>query len=222
MECIDHDDELDLSSLVDKTRNINVPIGHIIAAQRWKNSELHHTLQSNVQVLFEENLGVVDFFPSSKIGVIFIREPELVSFSGQKKKLAKLRKANRVQAIVLAEKTPTSSQYYPEVQKFCIMDLGFNIIPVPGQNEAASLLAQMVVSESHMNANPFLKKRTYRVDEALLTTIRSIPGLGGVKARTLLEHFGSIENICRASNQELSMVIGKAGAVNVLKFFEKK
>lgn len=46
MECIDHDDELDLSSLVDKTRNINVPIGHIIAAQRWKNSELHHTLQS--------------------------------------------------------------------------------------------------------------------------------------------------------------------------------
>lgn len=48
MECIDHDDELDLSSLVDKTRNINVPIGHIIAAQRWKNSELHHTLQSKI------------------------------------------------------------------------------------------------------------------------------------------------------------------------------
>lgn len=48
MECIDHDDELDLSSLVDKTRNINVPIGHIIAAHRWKNSELHHTLQSKI------------------------------------------------------------------------------------------------------------------------------------------------------------------------------
>lgn len=46
-----------------------------------------------------------------------------------------------------------------------------------------------------MNANPFLKKRTYRVDEALLTTIRSIPGLGGVKARTLLEHFGSMKII---------------------------
>lgn len=45
-----------------------------------------------------------------------------------------------------------------------------------------------------MNANPFLKKRTYRVDEALLTTIRSIPGLGGVKARTLLEHFGSMKS----------------------------
>lgn len=46
-------------------------------------------------MLFEDNLGVVDFFPSSKIGVIFIREPELVSFSGQKKKLAKLRKVIR-------------------------------------------------------------------------------------------------------------------------------
>lgn len=46
-------------------------------------------------MLFEDNLGVVDFFPSSMIGVIFIREPELVSFSGQKKKLAKLRKVIR-------------------------------------------------------------------------------------------------------------------------------
>lgn len=46
-----------------------------------------------------------------------------------------------------------------------------------------------------MNANPFLKKKTYGVDEALLTTIRSIPGLGGVKARTLLEQFGSMKFI---------------------------
>lgn len=55
----------------------------------------------NVQVLFEENLGVVDFFPSSKIGVIFIREPELVSFSGQKKKLAKLRKVLRSCMVIM-------------------------------------------------------------------------------------------------------------------------
>lgn len=46
-----------------------------------------------------------------------------------------------------------------------------------------------------MNANPFLKKKTYGVDEALLTTIRSIPGHGGVKAQTLLEHFGSMKFI---------------------------
>lgn len=58
---------------------------------------------------------------------------------------------------MLAEKTPTSSQYYPEVQKFCIMDLGFNIIPVPGQNEAASLLAQMVLSPSLLVVFQFWK-----------------------------------------------------------------
>lgn len=46
----------------------------------------------NVRVLFDDNLGVVDFFPSSKLGIVYISEPELVTFSGQKKKLAKLRK----------------------------------------------------------------------------------------------------------------------------------
>ncbi|XP_022319508.2 Fanconi anemia core complex-associated protein 24-like [Crassostrea virginica] len=221
MEGIDNADELDLSSLVEKTHNINVPIGHIIASQKWKNSELHHALQSNVQVLFDDNLGVVDFFPSSKLGIVYISEPELVTFSGQKKKLAKLRKANRVQAVVLAERTATSGQYFPEVQKFCLMDLGFSIIPVPSQREAASILAQMVVSESHLNANPFLRRRTCHVDETLLTTMKSIPGLGGVKARSLLKQFGSIENICRASHQDLSKTLGKAGAASVLKFLQR-
>ncbi|XP_062573291.1 Fanconi anemia core complex-associated protein 24-like [Saccostrea cucullata] len=215
------DNDLDLSSLVEKTRNINVPIGHIIASQKWRNSELHYSLQSNVQVLFEDDLGVVDFFPSSRLGVVYLTEPDLVAFSGQKKKLAKLRKADRVQAVVLAEKTPTSGQYYPEVQKFCLMDLGFSVIPVPTQKEAASILSQMVVSESHTNTNPFLRRKIYPLDEALLATVKCIPGLGGVKARALLEGLGSIENICSASDQELSVIIGKAGAENVKKFLNK-
>ena len=49
-----------------------------------------------------------------------------------------------MQAVVLAERTAASGQYFPEVQKFCLMDLGFSIIPVPSQREAASILAQMV------------------------------------------------------------------------------
>ncbi|XP_048764115.1 Fanconi anemia core complex-associated protein 24-like [Ostrea edulis] len=221
MESAENDDDFDLSSLVEKTCNLNVPIGHIIVSQKWRNSELHQRLKSDVLVLFEDNLGMVDFYPSSRLGVVYITEPDLLTFSGHKKKLAKLRKANRVQVIVLAEKTSTSGQYYPEVQKFCLMDLGFTIIPVPGQNEAASILAQMVVSENQMTANPFLRKKICHVDEALLVTIKSIPGLGGIKARALLEKFGSIENLCRASSQELSVVIGKVGAEHVKNFFDK-
>lgn len=69
----------------------------------WFNPDCYLNLfVGNVQVLFEDNLGVVDFFPSSKIGVIFIREPELVSFSGQKKKLAKLRKVIRYRNVFSA------------------------------------------------------------------------------------------------------------------------
>ena len=46
--------------------------------------------------------------------------------------------------LVLAERTTTSAQYYSALQKYCMLDLGFTLIPVPSQREAASLLSQMV------------------------------------------------------------------------------
>jgi hypothetical protein len=38
---------------------------------------------------------MVDFFPTSRLGVVYITEPDLLTFSVHKKKLAKLRKVNR-------------------------------------------------------------------------------------------------------------------------------
>lgn len=52
--------------------------------------------------------------------------------------------ANKVQVIVLAEKTVSSAQYYQSLQNFVVLELGFGIIPVPGPTEAAGLLVQMV------------------------------------------------------------------------------
>lgn len=46
MGSAENDDDFDLSSLVEKTCNLNVPIGHIIVSQKWRNSELHQRLKS--------------------------------------------------------------------------------------------------------------------------------------------------------------------------------
>jgi hypothetical protein len=45
-ENADYDDDFDLSSVVEKSSNINVPIGHIIVSQKWRGSELHQRLKS--------------------------------------------------------------------------------------------------------------------------------------------------------------------------------
>lgn len=43
-------------------------------------------------MLFEDNLGVVDFYPSSEVGAVYITEGELASGTTYRRKLVKLRK----------------------------------------------------------------------------------------------------------------------------------
>lgn len=47
-------------------------------------------ITGSIQVLYDDNLGLIDFYPSSNTGVVYITEAELVSNSYRR--LAKLRK----------------------------------------------------------------------------------------------------------------------------------
>lgn len=49
-------------------------------------------LVGGTQILYEDNLGMIDFYPSDRLGVVYISEAELVTGTGYRKKLAKLRK----------------------------------------------------------------------------------------------------------------------------------
>ena len=55
---------------------------------------------------------------------------------------------------MIGERTGTSSQYFASLQKFCVMELGFSLVPVPSQREAGTFLAQMVCE----NADNCFKK----------------------------------------------------------------
>ena len=44
-----------------------------------------------VNVLYEDHLGVVDFHPSERMGVVYVSEGDLVAGTSYKRKLAKLR-----------------------------------------------------------------------------------------------------------------------------------
>lgn len=46
--------------------------------------------------------------------------------------------------IILAEKTPLSSQYYQELQKFIVIERGLVLLPVASTVEAGRIMAQMV------------------------------------------------------------------------------
>lgn len=201
-----------------------VPPGGIVCHSRWQGTEVATTLQGRVRLIFEDDMGVVDFYTSHDKAVIYISEADLITNSSHRKKLAKVRKAKKLKGTVLVEKTAMTGQYFLDVQKFVVIELGFILLPVTSQVEAGNLLVQMVNEENKPNVNPFMakvKKDTYR-DQAILTTVQMIPKLGSVKAKALLNRFKSIHGIQAATIHELSDVVGKANAHHVQTFFEEK
>ena len=200
---------------------ISVPPGFIVASSKWRGTELSTVLQGSSRILYEENLGSMDFHPANHIGVVYAAEMDIVSQNSVRRKLAKLRKSNKLQIIVLAEKTTSNSQYYQDFQRFVALELGFLITPVPSQKEAAGILAQLVQNESRQETNPFNKKRRNgNLDQAMLLTLQCVPKLGNVKAKQLLDHYLSLQAIAAASVQDLAQVVGKASAQNVKSFFD--
>ncbi|KAK2152530.1 hypothetical protein LSH36_326g05037 [Paralvinella palmiformis] len=153
-----------------------------------------------VNILYEDRLGVVDFHPSSDMAVVYLSEGDLVAGSSYKRKLAKLRMASSMRGIVLAERTPTSCQYFAGLQTFAVLELGLVLIPVSIQNEAADLLIQLVSLENRPQTNQFrMKRKSQPPDGAIFATLQLIPRLGEIKARALLDKFHSIDQICNAT-----------------------
>ncbi|XP_076470300.1 Fanconi anemia core complex-associated protein 24-like [Babylonia areolata] len=200
--------------------DLRVPVGHIVVSGRWRKTELVTALQKSVQVQFEDSLGVVDFHPASHVGVIYVSEADVVGCTGYKRKCAKLRMANKVRGVVLVERTAASEQYYENIQMVCGLEMGLAILPVTSPDHAASILVQMVAAEGKPDSNPFRRQpNSPNVDDAILTTLQTVPGLGSIKAKLLLQRFKSLHGISSATQQDLAQVVGTACAQDTWQFF---
>ncbi|KAG8144050.1 hypothetical protein E2320_001172 [Naja naja] len=170
---------------------INVPLGHVIGHEKWKGSQIAKEMQGKVKLILEDGLGLVDFHLSNRCCILYISEADLVTGSGFKRRLVCFRNACNLQGIVFVEKTQISNQYFPEVQKFVILELGMTLLP----------------------------KCTTLLEPSVLHTVQQIPGVGKTKALLLLENFGSIHQLCNASLQELEVVVGRSLAQQIHAFF---
>ncbi len=81
-------------------------------------------------------------------------------------------------------------------------------VPIPRDSEALRLL-QRVRDEAHRFAIEFHRQRR---DQAMTRSLLDeLPGVGPVRKRALLTHFGSPERLVRASREELEAVPGIPG-----------
>ncbi|KAK9392755.1 Fanconi anemia core complex-associated protein 24 [Crotalus adamanteus] len=198
---------------------VNVPLGHVIGNEKWKGSQIAQEMHGKVKLILEDGLGLVDFHLSNRCCILYISEADLVAGNGFKRRLARFRNACSLQGIVLVEKNQISNQYFPEVQKFVVLELGMTLLPVASQKEAAQLIAQLV-HEQTKTSNLFQRKKcTKLLEPSVLHTVQQIPGVGKTKALLLLENFGNIHQLCNASLQELEGVVGRSLAQQIHAFF---
>ncbi|XP_067292800.1 Fanconi anemia core complex-associated protein 24 [Pseudorasbora parva] len=202
-----------------KLLNASPPYGHMICHERWRASTLAQGFKGSVKMIFEEELGVVDFCLGNKTCVLYVSESDLVAGNGYRRKIVRFRNANSgLQGIVIVEKTRLSEQYFGELQKFVVLELGLTLLPVSTPAEAAQLIAQLVLGES--KENPFRRKSVSRLLEpVVLGLVQQIPGVGKVKAMLLLQRFPSIHQLGSASAHELEPIVGQATAQHITAFF---
>ncbi|XP_077573451.1 Fanconi anemia core complex-associated protein 24 [Stigmatopora nigra] len=196
--------------------------GHIITSEKWRNSSFIQALKGGgVNILFESELGVVDFLLPNKSSILYLSESDIIAGTAYKRKLVRYRNAcNSFQMLVLVEKTRLSQQYFLAVQKFVVLELGLTLLPVGGQTEALHLILQMVHADG--KENPFRRKDpSGLLDPLVLSTVLQIPGVGRVKALALLSRFPSIYQLCNANVGQMEAIVGQASAQSIRDFFHE-
>lgn len=107
------------------------------------------------------------------------------------------------------------------------LDFGISIIPTRNAQDTAAMIKRIAIREQSGEKTPIqirTDKKPVNLWEQQLFIIESLPNIGPVNAKNLLEHFGTLANIINASESQLQEVegIGKKTAANIRKVVDSK
>ena len=107
------------------------------------------------------------------------------------------------------------------------IDFGISIIPTRNAQDTAAMIKRIALREQNGERTPVqirTDKKPVSLLEQQLFIVESLPNIGPVNAKALLEHFGSVSRIIEASSKELQEVegIGSITADNIRKVLDSK
>lgn len=107
------------------------------------------------------------------------------------------------------------------------LDFGISIIPTRNAQDTAAMIKRIAIREQSGEKTQIqirTDKKPVNLWEQQLFIIESLPNIGPVNAKNLLEHFGTVANIINASESQLQEVegIGKKTAANIRKVVDSK
>ena len=91
------------------------------------------------------------------------------------------------------------------------VDFGISIIPTRSPEDTAAMIHRLAVREQDKGQKDIpirTEKKPLGLQEQQIFIIESLPNIGPVTARKLLENFGNVKNVINASTDELTKVEG--------------
>ena len=107
------------------------------------------------------------------------------------------------------------------------LDFGISIIPTRDAQDTAAMIKRIAIREQSgekTNIQIRTDKKPVSLWEQQIFIVESLPSIGPVNAKNLLEHFGSVSQVFNASESELMEVegIGKITAQSIRKVIDSK
>ena len=206
----------------------------IVADHREKNNRVVKELMELGVSVKTEQLISADYVVSGKVGVELKKVPDFVASIIDRRLLDQMRelKQNFEKSVLIIEGEEdifSIRQVHANAiwGMLASIALGFNIPILYTKNpkDTASLLAVMAKREQDTGRSYSLHAGKPVSDiEQQEFFLSSIPNMGLVNARRLLEHFGSIKYVVGSSSEDFVKIdgIGKKTAERLVEFFEKE
>ena len=190
----------------------------IYADSREGNSRVLRELDKLEAVIEVKALPVADYQVSGEVGIERKTAKDFVGSIIDKrlyKQAKELVENFRKPVIILEGDDLYSSLLNPNAIRGALssiaVDFGIPIIPTRSEEDTAAMILRIAIREQIQDKSPVqvrTEKKPLTLYEQQLYIVESLPNIGPVTAKKLLNEFGSVKNIINASQGELKSVEG--------------
>uniref|UniRef100_A0A5S6Q5H9 Fanconi anemia core complex-associated protein 24 pseudonuclease domain-containing protein n=1 Tax=Trichuris muris TaxID=70415 RepID=A0A5S6Q5H9_TRIMR len=191
----------------------------IIVGCKWRHEELGKQLLASSkfhgQVIFTDEVKDVDFvIPEAAVGIYVICNNDEENMNARRKVVLMRRHNDQIIGVVIVRRIPNDTKNFLRLQKLATIDFGFNILIVTTVEQAAKFVHALATAR---RAEVVCEATTPTAGD-LIKPLQALPKMGPVRAKKLLQRFGSISAVCTASVEELAEVVGEKAAQEVKDF----
>ncbi len=190
----------------------------IYADSREQSSKVLRELDNLGAAMEVKSLPVADYQVSDEVGIERKTAKDfIVSIIDKRlyKQAKELVENFRKPVIILEGEELYSSLVHPNAIRGALaslaVDFGIPIIPTRSEEDTAAMIMRLAIREQMHERTPIqvrTEKKPLTLYEQQLYIVESLPNIGPVTAKKLLEEFGSVKNIINASQSELKSVEG--------------